>query len=234
MIRCLIVDDEAPARLEMRQLLSAHPDVHVVGEAAGIADALELAARHQPELVFLDIQLRGETGFDFVARHDSPATRIVFVTAHDQHAIRGFECNALDYLLKPVRPERLKSTLERIAPPAPAATPTPQDPVFLKIGNTTRFVPWADILRIVTEGNYTRVHLATGESTLILRPLKDWLALCPDGLFCRAHRTALVQRRNIRAIHTLAEEKREILTTDEARIPIGRTYWSAFKVWIAS
>src|SRR5688572_23628454 len=110
-MRCLIVDDEAPARLEMRRLLSAHPGVEVVGEAGDVRTALELHSRLRPELIFLDIQLRGETGFDFVAAMGEGEARIVFVTAYDQHALRGFECNALDYLLKPVHPERLKSTL---------------------------------------------------------------------------------------------------------------------------
>jgi two-component system LytT family response regulator len=229
-MRCLIVDDEAPARLEMRRLLSAHPRVEVVGEAGDVRTALELYSRLRPELIFLDIQLRGETGFDFVAAMGEGGSRVVFVTAYDHHAVRGFECNALDYLLKPVHPERLKSTLERLVPPA---TPAEDEPFLLKDGATSRLVPWREILRIVSEGNYTRVHLESGDSMLVLRPLKEWQTLAPKGLFCRVHRTVLIQRRGIREIRTLSDDKREILATDGIAIPVSRSFWPTLKTWIA-
>jgi two-component system LytT family response regulator len=229
-MRCLIVDDEAPARLEMRRLLSAHPRVEVVGEAGDVRTALELYSRLRPELIFLDIQLRGETGFDFVAAMGEGESRVVFVTAYDQHALRGFECNALDYLLKPVHPERLKSTLERLVPPA---TPAEDEPLLLKDGSTSRLVPWPEILRVVSEGNYTRVHLEGGDSMLILRPLKEWQTLAPKGLFCRVHRTVLIQRRGIREIRALSDDKREILATDGIAIPVSRSFWPTLKTWIS-
>lgn len=213
----------------MRRLLSAHPRVEVVGEAGDVRTALELYSRLRPELIFLDIQLRGETGFDFVAAMGEGESRIVFVTAYDQHALRGFECNALDYLLKPVHPERLKSTLERIVP---SATPAEDEPLLLKDGSTSRLVPWREILRVVSEGNYTRVHLERGDSTLILRPLKEWQTIAPKGLFCRVHRTVLIQRRGIREIRALSDDKREILATDGIAIPVSRSFWPALKTWI--
>jgi len=228
-MRCLIIDDEAPARLEMRRLLSAHPGVEVVGEAGDVRTALELHARLRPELIFLDIQLRGETGFDFVAAMGEGESRIVFVTAYDQHALRGFECNALDYLLKPVHPERLKSTLERLVP---AAAPAENEPLLLKDGSTSRLAPWRTILRVVSEGNYTRVHLEGGDSMLVLRPLKEWQTLAPKDLFCRVHRTVLIQRRGIREIRTLSDDKREILATDGVAIPVSRSFWPTLKTWI--
>ena len=228
-MRCLIVDDEAPARLEMRRLLSAHPDVKVVGEAGDVRTALELHSRLRPELIFLDIQLRGETGFDFVAAMGESESRVVFVTAYDQHALRGFECNALDYPLKPVHPERLKSTLERLVVPAASAA---DEPLLLKDGSTSRLTPWRDILRIVSEGNYTRVHLEGGDSMLVLRPLKEWQTIAPKDLFCRVHRTVLIQRRGIRAIRALSDDKREILATDGVAIPVSRSFWPVLKNWI--
>jgi len=114
-IRCLIVDDEKLAREELARLLGVHPQVEIVGEARRIDEALELTVRLQPDVVFLDIRLRGEDGFDYIHRASGSLPHIVFVTAYDEYAVRAFECHALDYLLKPVRPDRLATALQRVA-----------------------------------------------------------------------------------------------------------------------
>lgn len=113
-MRCLIVDDELPAREGMRQLLLAHRDVQVVGEASGVAEALGLAESRRPDLIFLDVQLRGETGFDFLAQAETPLPHIVFVTAHERFAAEAFRVDAVDYLLKPVQPAHLAEALRRV------------------------------------------------------------------------------------------------------------------------
>src|SRR5688572_22135523 len=117
-IRALLIDDEPPARIVLRTLLAPHP-VEIVGEAGTLRAARELLARHDYTLVFLDIQLRGGTGFDLVPAV-RPGAEIVFVTAHDEHALRAFEVNALDYLLKPIKPERLAASITRLTSPLPA------------------------------------------------------------------------------------------------------------------
>ena len=180
-LNCLIVDDEMLARQELRQLLSRFPKVTIVGEAANVEAALTLTALHRPDLVFLDIQLAGESGFDYVAQVAEPAPRIVFVTAHDRFAARAFECQALDYLLKPVHSNRLANTINRIDPPQLRRAEA-EDMVLLKAPSVARLVPWRSIRTIVSEGNYTRVHLEDGTSALLLRPLKNWLDLIPEGL----------------------------------------------------
>lgn len=229
-LRCLIIDDEQLALDEMRHLLSAHPDVEVVGEAMRVADALEVFQREKPALVFLDIQLREETGFDFVGRLQEPWPRLVFVTAHDRFAIRAFECNALDYLLKPVHPERLGETLRRIraAPRLPPAA-QPEDCVFVKMNATARFLPWKDILSIKSEGNYTRLFLADGSAPLMLRTLKEWQKLAPPGQFLQAHRSALVHGRAIRELRSTADGRHVLVTADKREIPIGRAFWPKVK-----
>jgi two-component system LytT family response regulator len=113
-MRCLIVDDEAPARRELKQILSVYPEIEVVGEAGDIDSSLRLADKLRPDVIFLDIRLRSEEGFDFIHRSTIPLPHVVFVTAHDEYAVRAFECHALDYLLKPVHPDRLAATLERM------------------------------------------------------------------------------------------------------------------------
>lgn len=229
-MRCLIIDDERLALTEMRLLLSAHPDVEVAGEAMNVEDALEVFRREKPDLVFLDIQLRGEVGFDFVGRLEEPLPRIVFVTAHDRHAIRAFECNALDYLLKPVQPERLAETLRRVrsAPSRPPA-PRPEDCVFVKMNATARFLPWNDILSIKSEGNYTRLFLADGSSPLILRPLKEWLKMAPPGHFLQIHRSTLVYGRAIRELRSTADGRHLLVTADGREVPVGRAFWPNLK-----
>lgn len=236
-MKVIIVDDEAPARAELRNLLSLHPGVEVAGEAAGVAEALELAASVRPDLVFLDVQLRGESGFDFVGRAPAPAPGIVFVTAHDRYAVRGFECEAVDYLLKPVHPARLAESLrrqERRAPGSAAVQPVPSraragDLVFLKTDHGARFVPWKDIRCITTEGNYTRVTLSQGDAGLMLRTLKDWQDLAPENQFLQLRRTSLVDPAWIREIQINGPAEREALLADGTKLPVGPSYWPAVK-----
>jgi two-component system LytT family response regulator len=225
-MKALIVDDEGPARLEMRRLLSVHPVVEVAGEAADVDTALELTARLEPEIVFLDIQLAGESGFDYVARCPEPHPHIVFVTAHDQYAVRGFECNALDYLLKPVHPDRLVETLRRVSKRGPRETVQAgkDDLLYLKGTSLARFVRWSEVISILAEGNYTRVRLEDGTSPLIRRALKDWTALAPEDAFFQTHRTALVQRDAVREIRKLEGGSLQLVLSDGSVIPVGRAY----------
>lgn len=231
-LSCLVVDDEPPALTEMRRLLSLYPDVEVAGEAATVARALALTASLRPDAVFLDVKLRGETGFDYVGRLTEPQPHLVFVTAYDRYAIRGFECNALDYLLKPVLPERLTETIRRLRSRtalerAPAAA---DDVVFIKSVKSARFVPWREVQGIESLGNYTRVHLAADPAMVVLRPLKEWLPLMPEGMFQRVHRTAVVQREAIREIRFLGGKKWELTLSNGTVAPVGRIYLPALRM----
>ncbi len=230
-MRCLILDDEAPARLELRRLLSSDTEVEIVGEAADVETALELTAKHQPEVAFVDVKLRGETGFDYVGRLQEPLPHLVFVTAFDRYAVRGFECNALDYLLKPVQPERLAETLRRVRSRAPFfQRATSNDAVFVKTGSSARFVQWGEVQSIISEGNYTRLFLENAPSLLMLRPLKEWLDLAPAGEFLQVHRKALVRLNAIREIQNLGENRRQMILADGQLIPVGRAFWTGIKV----
>lgn len=233
-MHCLIVDDETPARVEMRQLLSVHPEIQIVGEAANVADALEICRNTKLDVIFLDIQLRAETGFDLIGQLEIPSPRIVFVTAFDRYAIRAFECNALDYLLKPVHPERLRETVERLRtaltqPPRAGA----EDSVFLKINTTARFVPWREILCIESEGNYTRVSLVRSAPILILRSLREWDEMAPSGAYLQVHRGALVRMDAITEVRTNSDGRRELILSNAATIRVGRAYWPNLKAVLA-
>ncbi|WP_321472590.1 response regulator [uncultured Paludibaculum sp.] len=122
MIRILIVDDEAPTRVRLRQMLGAHPDVEVVGEAESGTQAMEMVGQLRPEVLLLDIQMPGSSGIDVAACLPQPRPHVVFCTAHDQYAVEAFELNAVDYLLKPINRARLAQALDRIRTLPPSGT----------------------------------------------------------------------------------------------------------------
>ncbi len=210
-LQALLIDDEPLARIELRRLLQAHVSIEIVGEADTVNVARERLAQHDYDLVFLDIQLRGGTGFELLD-HIPPYVHVVFVTAFDGYAIRAFEVNALDYLLKPVTAERLAATLNRInrsssASVAPATSPESPPPllgiddrVFVKSGSTTRFVPVNQIAAISSSENYTNLQLIDGSHLLALRTLKSWEEALPSPIFVRIHRQTLVNLNQVRAI----------------------------------
>jgi two-component system LytT family response regulator len=199
-MKVLLIDDEAPARAALRGLLRNHPEIVVAGEAGKLADAARLLEVGDYDIVFLDVQLRGGTGFDLLPLV-RPGARTIFVTAFEHFAVRAFEVNALDYLVKPVRPERLAAALCRpmAQPAAAAATPpppamlVPEDLVHLKIGNgATRFVALAEVALIEAEENYSTVHLAGGQRLIVRRTMKSWEQQLPATHFVRVHRGAII------------------------------------------
>lgn len=165
-MKALIIDDERLARNELRRLLAAHADIEIVGEAVDVEDAVEKIEGLKPELLFLDVQMPGADGFTLLEKLGSPLPAVIFTTAYDEFAVKAFEFNALDYLLKPVDPNRLVAALEKLRGrgPAPADTVapshrlTPEDKVFVREGERCWFVPVKNIRLLESEGNYTRLH----------------------------------------------------------------------------
>jgi two-component system LytT family response regulator len=191
----VIVDDERLARRELGSLLEAHPEVQIVGEADSVDAAARLVNREEPDLVFLDIQLVGETGFDLLELLEvEPA--IVFVTAYEQHAIRAFEVNALDYLLKPVTPERLAAALEKLGRPGPSTPAVEQldyqDRLFLSLNDRMTFLRIDTIKYITAAADYSYLHTADGKRRLVHKPLKEWEARLPANYFLRIHRSTII------------------------------------------
>ncbi len=194
----VIVDDERLARRELRTLLEeAHAEhVHVVGEAASVADAARLVRTTDADVVFLDIQLAGETGMDLLPLLDADVD-VVFVTAYDDYTLRAFEVNALDYLLKPVAPERLAVTVGRLAAAQPTATTreaiTYDDRLLLRLGQERAFVRVRDIVAIEAQGDGSALRLAP---QLVRKPsaksLREWEQRLPDRHFVRIHRSTIV------------------------------------------
>jgi two-component system LytT family response regulator len=192
----LIVDDERLARAEVKRLLGAHPWVEVVGEAADSTEALEKLHQLQPELLFLDIELPGSNGFRLLEQYSGQLPHVIFTTAYDEFAIRAFEVNAVDYLLKPITPERMASALGRVqednVPPAAVETPLRRtDRVLVRDGNRCWFILLADIFLFESEGNYTRIHFEKGQP-LIYRSLSALEQRLPEEIFFRINRQQIV------------------------------------------
>lgn len=217
-MRILLIDDEPSARQFLRLALAEHPAAEIVGEAGTMNEARAQLARADYDLVFLDIQMRGGSGFD-LAPAVRPEARIVFVTAFDQHALRAFTVNALDYLLKPVDPARLAESLHRAAHVQRAPTPAfaPDDVVQVKTGSgTTRFIPLASIALITTSDNYTELTLADSARHFVRRTLKSWEESLPPATFVRVHRHALVNLTHLRRADRVTDETSLLMITGVA------------------
>jgi two-component system, LytTR family, response regulator len=207
LLRALIVDDEAPAREHLVQLLECHYNVKIVGEANSAANAAVLCSDLQPNLIFLDVQMPGGDGFSLLSKLD-PLPAIIFVTGYDEYAVRAFEVNAVDYLIKPVNPQRLADALQRIihAPPQTERKPfLPDDRIFLRNGKRARVVFVSQISGIKAEENYTDVLVADGSTVFMRRAISEWDELLPKPPFFTAHRSLIV---NLQAVGDLVLESR--------------------------
>jgi two-component system LytT family response regulator len=205
-MKALLIDDERLARAELRRLLSAHPEIEIVGEAPNAAQAEEKISALRPDLIFLDVQMPGRTGFELLA--DLPnAPRVIFTTAYDQYALKAFDFGALDYLLKPIEPARLAQALARLRTEvetvAPASSPAgllgADDQVFLKDGDRCWLVRLSDIRLLESEGNYARVYFDENRP-LIPRTLQALEARLDPALFFRVSRQHIINLRAVRKI----------------------------------
>lgn len=191
-MRALIVDDERLARAEVRRLLAAHPEIEIVGEAQNGEEALAAISQLAPDLVFLDIQMPGMSGFELLERlEDMP--QVIFTTAYDRYAIQAFEVNALDYLLKPIAPARLAAALAKVRgqPDRARAGSHRLERVFVRDGERCWIVSLPEIFLLESEGNYTRVCFGA-ERPLIRRSLNVMEEQLDPALFFRANRRQIV------------------------------------------
>ncbi|MBP6508732.1 MAG: response regulator transcription factor [Opitutaceae bacterium] len=197
-MKALLIDDERLARNELRRLLAAHPEIEIVGEAANAKQAREQIAALTPELLFLDVQMPGETGMALLESLEPPAPQVIFTTAFDEFAVKAFELNALDYLLKPVDPVRLAAAVERLQAKVglAAAVEKParlaaEDKVFVREGDRCWFVEVKQVRLLESEGNYTRVHFGDAQPQLFrsLNAMEDRL---DPKFFFRANRRQII------------------------------------------
>jgi len=207
MIMALIVDDEAPARSELRYLLAAHPEVEIAGEAASAAEALTLARDTAFDVVFLDVEMPGLSGVDAAAlvreRRDPPA--VVFVTAHDRYAVDAFAVEAFDYLVKPVDPERLARAVERLRErTSENALPVEKIPVVSAGG--TELLDFDQVHFVQADGDYSRVH-TYDRSYLCTASLGELEERLPAARFARIHRSYLVNLSKVAGVRRAAPDR---------------------------
>lgn len=194
--RTIIVDDERLARNDLRLLLKKHENVEILGEAANGLEALDLIKEVEPDLVFLDIQMPGVNGFD-VLEHISSDVRVIFVTAFDEYALRAFEVNALDYLLKPVSSERLQQSIERLElipeeDGEDLRTLEYHDRLLMKLDTSLGFLKISTIVCITSAGDYSEVLCTNKKKVLVHKSMAEWETRLPDAYFNRIHRTTIV------------------------------------------
>lgn len=240
-MKALIVDDERLARQELRLLLSSHEQVRVVGEADTVESAVACVQALTPDVVFLDVQLRGGTGFEVIEQLQDRAPLVVFCTAYQQHAVSAFDSEAVDYLLKPVSPARLARTVAKLgaALEGPAELP-PQgaaplldagSQVLLRDGERHVFVAVADIVMLVSEGNYCRVHLAQPgvEPFLLYRSLQSLEQRLPGAVFFRASRSVLINTSHIAALQPWFSQSLKARLSSGVEVEFSRRAAQAFR-----
>ena len=203
-MKSLIVDDERLARSELRRLLAAHPEIEICGEARNGTEALTMIGALNPEVIFLDVQMPGLSGFDLLEQLDE-APQVIFTTAFDRHAVQAFAANALDYLLKPIAADRLAAAVAKldrlVQRSASASVRPPLDRVFVRDGDRCWLVQLADIVLLESEGNYTRLYFGK-DKPLIPRSLAVLEERLDPGLFFRASRQHMVNLKAIEKVDT--------------------------------
>ena len=205
-MKAIIIDDERLARAELKKLLQEFPEVEIIDEAANAEEGIQKIESQQPDLVFLDIQMPGKTGFDMLAELER-TPQVIFTTAYDEFALKAFEVNALDYLLKPVEPKRLADAIQKLQlsdtrePKTEAenfnnSILTESDQVFVKDGERCWFVKLSDIRLFESVGNYAKVFFGTNKP-LILKSLNALEERLDEKTFFRANRKHIVNLRMI-------------------------------------
>lgn len=202
-LRVLAVDDEAPALDELVWMLGRHPNVREVLAAGSGESALRLLHEQQVDAIFLDVQMPGLSGLDLarVLSRFAAAPPVVFVTAHEQHAVDAFELSVVDYVLKPVRDERLSEAVRRVlrqidGGQTGVAAAEPDESILVELGGVSRLVPRAAVMWVEAQGDYARLHTAS-ESHLVRMPLTTLAEQWHDSGFVRIHRSFLVSLAHI-------------------------------------
>jgi two-component system LytT family response regulator len=239
MIGVLIVDDEAPARSVLREMLSAEPEVEVLGECATGFEAVKAAAELRPQAIFLDIEMPKLDGFEVLELID-PAIAVVFVTAYDSYALRAFEVHAVDYVLKPFRAERLREALARARArvgerPEPAVLAHAARPageyarrIVVKDGSRIHLIPVDQLDCAQARDDYVELR-SGGKAHLKAQTLASLEASLDPAVFVRVHRSFLVRLDRIRAIEPYGKNDHVAILADGMRVPVSREGYARIK-----
>lgn len=227
-IRALIVDDEPLARRGVRARLRRHHDIEIVAEASGGKEAAQAIVDHRPDVVFLDIQMPDMDGFDVLAgvpREVAP--EIIFLTAHDEHAVRAFDAAALDYLLKPIDDERFDTAIQRLRARLDSGRrDSPATRLVIRDRGNIVLLPPAEICWLEAHGDYVRVHTGKG-SHVVRETLTRIEQRLPSSSFARIHRSAIVNVAQVRELRPLPNREFVVVLRDGGTLRLSRTYRDA-------
>jgi two-component system LytT family response regulator len=231
----LIIDDERLARLALRKDLEKFPEINIIGEASGFATAKELITRLKPDLLFLDIQLTDGNGFDLLNQVEYSG-EVIFVTAYDEFAIRAFEVNALDYLVKPSSIKRLKVAIDRLSdkqkanPPENVVKLEYNDRLLVIHRNSANFIKIDTITHISASQECSYLHTTDGKEYLTARSIAYWEHRLPDAHFCRVHRSTILNFNYISKInHNITGTGEAYLHHVAEPLSISRNYFKVLK-----
>lgn len=234
-MKAILVDDERLARSELRRLLAPFSEIEVAGEAANAKQARSLMQELRPELLFLDVQMPGESGMELLESLDPPAPHVIFTTAYDEFAVKAFEMNAVDYLLKPVDPARLSAAVSKLPAPRAAKPGAPAagrlagtDKVFVREGERCWFVEVSQIRLLESEGNYTRVHFGSAQPQLF-RSLNAMEERLDPKYFFRANRRQIINIAWIDAIEPWFSSGLLVQLKGGAKIEMSRRQAQEFR-----
>jgi two-component system LytT family response regulator len=235
MLKVILVDDERLARSELKRLLQEFPDVEIIGEAANADEAIEKIESLNPDLIFLDIQMPGKTGFDLLTQLEK-APHVIFVTAYDEYALKAFDVNALDYLMKPVEPKRLADALlkvkqkdeEELLSYNNRGILSEHDQVFVKDGERCWFVKLSEVRLFESVGNYAKVFFGTNKP-LILKSLNALEERLDEKVFFRANRKHIINLRMIEKIEPYFNGGLLLDLTGGEKIEVSRRQAVKFK-----
>ena len=236
-MRAIIIDDERLARKELKSLLKEYHEIEIIDECASPEEALKSIEKHNPDLLFLDIQMPEKTGFDLLQELDK-SPKVVFVTAFDEYAVKAFEVNALDYLMKPVDPERLKETMakllsediedEELYDVPDRGILSSNDQVFIKDGEKCWFIHLKDVRMFESEGNYVRIYFETFKP-LVLKSLNGLEERLDQKLFFRANRKYIVNLKWVSHIENWFNGGLQVVLKDGEKVEISRRQAVKFK-----
>lgn len=237
MLRVILVDDEPLARLGMRQLLAEHPSMIVVGEAQNATVAAELIRREKPDGIFLDIHMPRANGFDLLGKLEG-APKVIFVTAHSEHAVKAFEVQAVDYLLKPVRRERLADAVNRLTAACSArveSTPYKNsDRLCLRTPQRTLVADLKDIIALEADGDFTRLHISGEAPLMICQSLQQYEATLPSPPFLRVGRSLMVNLDRVTKTEPLTRDTMNLwLSGLSSPFPLGRRAQARLKKYLS-
>ena len=236
MIKVLVIDDERLARQEILRLLAKCDGVEVIGEAANADDAIEKINSMNPDLILLDINMPEKNGFDLLAElEDSP--QVIFVTAYDQFAIKAFEVNALDYVMKPVRLDRLQSAIEKVKEDVNIRKQETQQlqsafdvnkQIFIKDGNKCYFLKMIDVYLIESIGNYAQLH-TSAEKPLLHKSLNQLEEKLPEHIFFRANRQQMINLNYIKNIESYFKGELQVTLLSGDKVEVSMRQSVRFK-----